>query len=125
MLPNLSPSKVANSSVNYEFVSHVAARFFKIMFRSNKKIRMIYSEHSSKNLQENELYILNFKFKNALWYEIKNQRTDKSEFIISKDESPENVEIVVQGFFRKKIFKMNLSQSDISKARESRTRFSH
>jgi len=124
MPPYFSPAKVTNS-VDYEFVSHVAARFFKIMFRSNKQIRMIYSEYSSMNALEKDLYVLNFKFRNALWYEIKNQRTDKSEFVISKDESPENIEILVQGFFRKKTFKMNLSPVDAEGNPEFRTRFSY
>lgn len=111
MLPHLSPNDVTSSSIDYEFVSHVVTRFFKIMFRSDKKIKMIYSDYSNKRSLGNEFYVLNFRFRNALWYEINNQRTEKRQFIFSKNESPETIEILVYGFFRKKTFKMNLKKS--------------
>lgn len=111
MLPQLSPQQVTNSSIDYEFVSQVFVRFFKIMLRSDKKIKMIYSDYSNKHSLGNNFYVLNFRFRNAIWYKINNQRTEKRQFIFSENESPENIEIVVYGFFRKKLFKMNLAQS--------------
>lgn len=111
MLPHLSPKDVTSSSIDYEFVSHVVTRFFKIMLRSDKKIKMIYSDYSNKHSLGNEFYVLNFRFKNALWYEINNQRTEKRQFVFSKNESPEMIEILVYGFFRKKTFRMNLKKA--------------
>lgn len=111
MLPQLSPQQVTNSSIDYEFVSQVFVRFFKIMFRSDKKIKMIYSDYSNKHSLGNNFYVLNFRFRNAIWYKINNQRTEKRQFIFSENESPENIEIIVYGFFRKKSFKMNLAKS--------------
>lgn len=124
MLPNLSQNGT-NSLFDYEFVSHVVTRFFKIMFRSNKKIILIYSEYYSKDLIDKDLYILKFKFRNALWYELKKQRKTKGEFQIYRDGSLDNVDIIVQGFFRKKNFKMNLSQSTSHAINDVRTRFSY
>ncbi|MFC6096604.1 hypothetical protein ACFPVY_08090 [Flavobacterium qiangtangense] len=111
MLPQLSPQQVTNSSIDYEFVSQVFVRFFKIMLRSDKKIKMIYSDYSNKHSLGNNFYVLNFRFRNAIWYKINNQRTEKRQFIFSENESPENIEIIVYGFFRKKSFKMNLAKS--------------
>lgn len=111
MLPQLSPKAVTNSVIDYEFVSHVALKFFKIMFRSDKKIKMVYSEYTNKHSLGNNFYVLNFRFRNALWYKINNQRTEKRQFIFSPNEAPKNVEILVYGFFRKKRFQMNLAQS--------------
>ena len=126
-LPQLTSEHITDSKIDYEFVSYVFIRFLKILFRSNKKIKMIYSNCSNKHSLGNDFFVLNFRFRNALWYEINQQRTEKRQFVFSKIDSPEIIEIVVYGFFRKKVFKMNLNQAIFEEAivNEAQKQFSY
>ena len=115
-LRQLSPLDVTDSKIDYEFVSQVFIRFFKILFRSDKKIKMIYSNFSNKQSMGNDFLVLNFRFRNALWYKINKKRTEKRQFVFSKMDCPEIIEIVVYGFFQKKSFKMNINQMILDEA---------
>ncbi len=112
--PKLTLEKVTNSNVNYEFVANVAARFFKILFRSDKKIRLIYSNYTNKHFLGDKFIILNYRFRNALWYKIENATTDKRQFVIEKPVDSTKMILVVYGFFKKKIYTLNFQDSEIA-----------
>lgn len=126
-LQQLTPEHITNSKIDYEFVSHVFIRSLRILFRSDKKIKMIYSNCSNKQSLGNDFFVLNFRFRNALWYEINKQRTEKRQFVFTKIDSPEIIEIVVYGFFRKKVFKMDINQAILEETilNEAETQFSY
>lgn len=111
--PKLTLEKVTNSNVNYEFVANVAARFFKILFRSDKKIRLIYSNYTNKHFLGDKFVVLNYRFRNALWYKIENATTDKRQFVIEKPEASQKMILIVYGFFKKKIYTLNFQDSEV------------
>jgi len=111
--PKLTLEKVTNSNVNYEFVANVAARFFKILFRSDKKIRLIYSNYTNKHFLGDKFIVLNYRFRNALWYKIENATTDKRQFVIEKPDQSKKMILIVYGFFKKKIYTLNFQDAEI------------
>lgn len=111
--PKLTLEKVTKSNINYEFVANVAARFFKILFRSDKKIRLIYSNYTNKHFLGEKFIVLNYRFRNALWYKIENNTTDKRQFVIEKPEAPKKMILIVYGFFKKKIYTLNFQDAEI------------
>ncbi len=111
--PKLTLEKVTNSNVNYEFVANVASRFFKILFRSDKKIRLIYSNYTNKHFLGDKFIVLNYRFRNALWYKIENATTDKRQFVIEKPTDSKKMILVVYGFFKKKMYTLNFQEAEI------------
>lgn len=110
--PKLTLEKVTDSNINYEFVANVAARFFKILFRSDKKIRLIYSNYSNKHFLGDKFIVLNYRFRNALWYKIEDATTDKRQFVIEKPDASRRMMLTVYGFFKKKTFALNFEEAN-------------
>lgn len=107
----LSLDKVTSSNVNYEFVANVSTRFIKILFRTDKKIKLIYSNYSNKHFLGGNVVILNYRFRNALWYKIDDITTDKRQFVVAKPEFTKRMELTVYGFFTKKKFTLNFTET--------------
>ncbi|HEU4495716.1 MAG TPA: hypothetical protein VFR70_01570 [Flavobacterium sp.] len=98
------------SGINLEFLGDVALRFLKVLFRSDKKIRMAYAQQSSYYSLGKNYIILSYHFQNALWYKIGHATTVKRKLAVSAPDAPEVICIEVYGFFKKKTFKINISR---------------
>lgn len=108
----LTLEKVTDSTIDYEFVANVATRFFKIFFRSDKNIRLIYSNYSNKHFFGDKFVILDYRFRNALWYTIGDSVTEKRHFLLEKPELSKKIILTVHGFFRKKMYLLDFSESE-------------
>jgi len=106
----LTLAKVTNTNFDYEFIANVFFKLVRILFRSDKTIKMIYSNCSNRHSLGNEFLVLNYRFRNALWYRINEVTTDRRQFVFSKYDSPKTIDITVYGFFRKRTFKLNVEE---------------
>lgn len=87
-----------------KFAAIVIGRFFKILFRRRKGIKLLQLDYA-KNYQFNNSYmIIRYRFRNALWYNFKNiKKTTEKEIIVLnlKNLSEKPIQLVVHGIFRK------------------------
>lgn len=106
----LTMDKVTNSKIDYEFFSTSFYRFFKIAFRSDKKIKMVYIDSSNYHSLGDDIILLNYRFKNAIYYKINGQITEKHQIVMHKADLSSVVDIVAYGFFSQKKFKFNIKE---------------
>jgi hypothetical protein len=92
------------------FYSVVFIRFFRLLLSSNKEIEVIHFNYPMNYKFKNGNFIIDFHFKNVLWYEIKNlyKTTNHQSLSINPNIINFPIELIVYGFFRKKIFKVSL-----------------
>lgn len=84
-----------------------AIRFVKILFRKNRKIEKLHLDYSDEGMFENGYMILNYRFRNAIYYRFGNHKTLEKEIKIFNLKNFENeFELTVYGFFRKKSYKL-------------------
>lgn len=107
----LTLEKVTASTTKYEFVANVTARFFKILFRSDRSIRLIYSSYSNKHFFGDKFLVLDYRFRNALWYKIGDAITEKRHFLLEKPEATKKIILTVYGLFKKKMYLLDFSES--------------
>ncbi len=94
----------------FRFLIVVFLRFLKIMISSNKEIEEIYFNYPTNYVFKNGNVIIDFQFTNVLWYEIKNlyKTTNHQSLSINPNIINFPIEIIVHGFFRKKIYSIVL-----------------
>ncbi|MBA9075184.1 hypothetical protein GGR22_003367 [Flavobacterium gossypii] len=109
--PKLTLDKVTDSTIKYEFVANVASRLLKILFRSDRSIRLIYSNYSNKHFFGDKFVILDYRFRNALWYKIGDSITEKRHFLLEKPEASKKILLTVHGLFRKKMYLLDFSEA--------------
>ena len=109
---NLTLEKVTDSPITYEFVTNVAARIIKVFFRTDKNIRLIYSNYSNKHFFGDKFIILDYRFRNALWYKVGTKITEKRHFLLEKPEESQKMILTVYGFFRKKMYLLDFSAAE-------------
>lgn len=84
-----------------------AIRFVKILSRKNRKIEKLHLDYSDEGMFENGYMILNYRFRNAIYYRFGNHKTLEKEIKIFNLKNFENeFELTVYGFFRKKSYKL-------------------
>lgn len=89
------------------FFKVVIARFLIILFRKRKNIEVLYLNYSDKHLFHSSYIILNYHFKNAIWFRFgKYKTTDKHLKIFNLKNFEKEFDLVVYGFFRKKTFRL-------------------
>lgn len=88
------------------FISTVVARAFVILFRWNKRIKQNHFYYSTKNNFNNSLFIIEFDFRNVLYYKIegiiKKHRTKTIIFNLS-NYPKQNIQFVIIGLFRRRV----------------------
>lgn len=92
------------------FAKIVLVRFLLIIFKRNKDIQLIKLEYNKNHLFKNSFVIIDYQFKNALWYSFDNKKTlEKGIKVFNLENINLNINLVVYGFFRKKkyILKFN------------------
>jgi len=91
------------------FNYHVLSRIFTILPRKSKKIKMLYIDYGG---DEKQGRLLKYKFTNALWFKIGDSKTLATRIPLP-DATPDELEITVQGLFRKNIYTLLLKPDHI------------
>jgi hypothetical protein len=108
------------------FFGIILVRFTKILFRRRKNIEIIYLNYSDKHLFESSYIILNYHFKNAIWYRFgKYRTTEKHIKIFNLVNFDKEFDLVVIGFFRKKVFRLKFEPSQTLVTENFKTEFQH
>jgi hypothetical protein len=101
--------KIKNIVTKLSFYKVVVARSFRILFRKRKEIELLFLKYDTNILFENSFVFINYRFKNAIYYKFKNQKTLEKEIKIFNLKNVENdLKLTVYGFFRKKTFNIVL-----------------
>lgn len=90
-----------------QFILIIVGRFFKILFRKRKEIELLYLNYSTEYIFDNSLIIINYRFRNGLWYKFGKHRTLEKEIkIFNLKNFDYEFDFIVYGFFQKKVFKL-------------------
>jgi hypothetical protein len=85
----------------------VIARFFIILFRPRKVIDIIYLNYETKHLFDNSYIIINYRFRNAIYYRFGKYITlEKQIKIFDLKNFDKEFDFVVHGFFRSRTYKL-------------------
>jgi hypothetical protein len=93
------------------FLLIVCGRFFIILFRWRKDVKLLHLEYARKYQFDNSYLIIRYRFRNALWYNFKNikKRTEEQIIILNLKNVPEiPIELTAYGFFRSKTFHISV-----------------
>ncbi|MCX6210817.1 MAG: hypothetical protein NTZ59_15265, partial [Bacteroidetes bacterium] len=96
------------------FASIIISRSFKILFRWNKSIQKDYLDFSTQHVFSNSYLVIQYKFKNALWYHFKGiKKTTKNTPLIldTANIDATNITLIVHGLFRKKKYNISVTPS--------------
>lgn len=104
-----SIKEIKKSGKNLKFFVNVIFKSLKILFRSDRKIKMIHASFS--NRQVKNATVIKFRFRNALWYEFENVNTDKRMFSIPKTGFLEKRTLIVHGFFTTKKYVLTFDEN--------------
>ena len=92
---------------NLHFASVVITRFFKVLFRRRKGIQLLYLDYAAEHLFDNSNILINYRFANALYYKFGNHKTlEKQLKIFNLKNFEKEFDLIVYGFFRKKIYRL-------------------
>ncbi len=89
-----------------KFLIIVILRFLRIAFRWNKRIELLELEYSKRHLFENSYLVIQYRFRNALWYRFTSIKSTigKKPIVINLDKlKSRKIQLIVYGFFRKKV----------------------
>lgn len=96
-----------NIVFKFNFIKNVLFRCIKILFRKNKKIRLLYINYDAKHLFDSSYIVINYRFANAIYYRFGNQITlEKQIKIFDLRNCDTELDFVVYGFFCKKEYKL-------------------
>lgn len=90
----------------------VGGRFFVILVRWRKGIRLLHLDYARKYQFDNSYLIIRYRFRNALWYNFKKikKTTEKEIIVLNMSNLSENpIELIVYGFFRNKSFQISIT----------------
>ena len=87
------------------FLKVVIARFLTILFRRRKGIELLRLEYDTEHLFDNSFIIINYRFRNAIYYKFGNHITlEKEVKIFNLTNFDKDFQLTVFGFFRKKTY---------------------
>ena len=90
-----------------QFILIIVGRFFKILFRKRKGIELLYLNYSTEYIFDNSLIIISYRFRNGLWYQFGKHKTFEKEIkIFNIKNFDTEFDLVVFGFFQRKVFKL-------------------
>lgn len=94
------------------FLLIVCRRFFIILFRWRKGIKLLHLDYAKKYQFDNSYLIIRYRFRNALWYNFKHiKKTTENKIIVLnlKNVSVIPIELTAYGFFRSKTFHISVT----------------
>jgi len=109
-----------------KFVVIVIARFFKIMLLRRKRIELLQLEYSKKYVFDKSFLIIQYHFKNVLWYNFKDlKRTTERKTIVFNltniNSSP--IIFIVHGFLQNKVYHLILKSDNLLFTKSFQTTF--
>jgi len=94
------------------FLLIVCGRFFIILLRWRKGIKLLHLDYAKKYQFDNSYLLIHYRFRNALWYNFKNikKTTEKEIIVLNLKNVPKiPIELTVYGFFRSKTFHISVT----------------
>lgn len=92
------------------FYKVVTARFLIILFRRKKRIEQLYLNYSTEHIFDNSYIIINYRFRNAIYYRFGKYITlEKQINIFDLRNFDREFDFVVSGFFRSKTYKLKFA----------------
>lgn len=111
-------------SKKLKFFRIIVLRFFKILFRRRKSIEVLYLNYSDKHLFESSYIVINYHFKNALWFRFgKHITTEKHIKVLNLKNFDKEFDLVVYGFFRKAVFRLKFQPQNSLNSEQFSTSF--
>lgn len=109
------------------FIKVVTARFFIILlFRRRKRIEEIHLNYSSEHLFNNSYIIINYRFRNAIYYRFGKYKTlEKQIKIFDLKNFDKEFEFIVYGFFDTKRYKLKFEPQLTLENSSFKTSFSY
>lgn len=109
-----------------QFILQILKRFFIILFRKKKNIQFIQLNYSDKYLFNNSIIVINYRFRNAIYYKFGVHKTaDNHVKIFNVDKIKPKVTLTVYGFFRKQHYVLKLEPENILITTKFKTEFSN
>jgi len=99
-----------------KFVAIVIGRFFKIMLRRRKRIELLKLEYSKKYLFDKSFLIIEYRFKNVLWYNFKDLKrtTGKKSIVFNLSNiNTSKIVFIVHGFLQKKVYHLTVQPENL------------
>ncbi|MFD2940678.1 hypothetical protein [Flavobacterium notoginsengisoli] len=108
------------------FTKTVLSRFLIILFKRNKNIEILKLNYQINYLFKNSFIIIEYEFKNALWYSFNNKKTlERSIKIFNLENIPSSMDIIIHGFFRKKKYSLKFEPTLKIENQSFKTNFSN
>jgi len=86
-----------------KFYFKIALRFLLILFRKDKNLIEIYLERGNENIFDDSLLIINYRFKNAIYYKVNHKITLENRVkIFNVKNIDSEIHFIVYGWFDKK-----------------------
>ena len=93
--------------IKLQFLKVAMARFFVILFRKRRNIELLHLHYDTEHLFDNSFVIINYRFRNAIYYRFWNHKTLEKQIKIFNIKNFDNeFDFVVYGFFRSKSYKI-------------------
>lgn len=90
-----------------QFVFIVLGRFIRILFRWRRRIELLRLDYATDYVFDSSFIIINYRFRNAVWYRFGNHKTLEKEIKIFNLKNFENeFDLVVYGFFQRKSYRL-------------------
>jgi hypothetical protein len=96
---------------SFRLILHIAINTFKILFRKKKKIKKIELHYACKSIFNKSYLTVKFHFDNAIWFQFKGIaiKASNGEIVFDiKNLKQKEIVFVVQGFFRKKVYEIEV-----------------
>ena len=98
-------------SEKFRFFIQIFLNILKVLLKKNKKIEKIELHYSYKSVFANSYFIIKYNFENAIWFKFigitTKSRSGEIVFNSSNIKSKE-IKLVVQGFFRKQVYHIEI-----------------
>ena len=99
-------------------------QFFIILFRREKGIQLLQLDYDTQNLFESSFIVVNYRFRNAMWYRFGSHKTvEKQIKIFNLKNFDKEFDLVVYGFFQKKVYTMKFEPQLTLNSQGFKTKF--
>lgn len=109
-----------------QFLLQILKRFFIILFRKRRNIHLLHLNYSDKHLFSNSIIIINYRFRNAIYYKFGNRSTVENQIkLFNVEKIKPEIKLTVYGFFRKQDYSLKFEPENILIASTFKTEFSN
>ena len=108
------------------FFKVVTARFLIILFRRKKRIEELYLNYSTEYIFDNSYIIINYRFKNALYYKFDNVKTIENKIkIFDIKNYKKEFNLVVHGLYERKVYLIKIDPENKIQRQNFKTVFNN